>query len=93
MMIYLSTLWNDELCLLSLLGKSWCDLFDRRELDKWYALGKVCAFFKMSKVACMVVLPKLTIGIILIIKLNREWSKKSLYWLMLLSDVPCWWFD
>jgi len=78
--------WNDELYSLSWLGKSLYDLYDWCELDELYALCEVCALCKMSEVACMIILSKWWSWCSLMIKLNKEWGEKFLYWLKLISD-------
>jgi len=78
---------NDELQLLSWLGKSLCDLYDWSELDELYAICEICVLCKMSKVAYRIIFSKWWVWGSLIIKLNKERSEKFLYWLMLLR----WW--
>jgi hypothetical protein len=70
--------------LLCWLGKSLCDLYVWCELDELYALCEICALCKMSEVACMITSPKWWVWCSFIIKLNKEWGGKFLYWLMLL---------
>jgi len=55
-------------------------------LDELYALGKICAWCKMGKVTCMIILSKWRSWCSLKSKLNNEWGDKSLYWF----DVVKW---
>ena len=71
---------NDDLYLLSWLGKSLCDLYDWCELDEQYAICEICVLCKMIKVACMIILSKCQSCCSWMIKLNKEWGEKFLYW-------------